>query len=552
MFKVRDVLDRLPGGALIPLSREKGLVISGRVEDFRVGLAKHYGRRTDELLGDLRRSDLSKLFRRTFEVSGVTYRLRNRSRYAKADLLEMALTLFARGEIHEQFSTEDLGEVDEGDEEEAEEAEEEPEEDAEAAEAEEPPAAVQSMMTWLHQGQWSTARPVKRVLKVVYDQEYTQLTTAQFQRLLADLHRYGVQLCFDGAPSSDPVRLDAESPGLDVMVHLRLRAADVEPEEEELDLLPPEADEQIDVDALPVAIRNLLVAISDGAWSRPRTVSRLLVVLYDQEFTRLRTARFHRLLRDLDAYGVELCIADDPDRQPLALDAASLGLDAPVRLRMRSAESQPTDDARTAPQPVVVKPTSATTTAPLQPVRVIPDPGGRISQVPAARTTPYELAQLRLEFLTAAPSVDRAHDPLWPDAFLNAAARGIDLHEREQRYLRLAANSFVSGSHDPMGRVMRLTRVLHPDDWPLLLLDYERLNPDAAPELVNEVLRHASELASLPHEPVVAFAPAPPAPRPSRPEPAPLPRAASSGRHASPPPERDARDLGALKGMFDD
>lgn len=523
MFKVRDVLDRLPGTALVPLSREKGLAISGRVEDFRAGLAKHYGRRMDELLGDLRRSDLSKLFRRPFEVDGVTYRLRNRSRFAKADLLDMALTLLGRGEIHEQFSIENLGVVDEGDEEGDDEGddtsgdEEEPEEAADEAEDEEPaaeeiPEAVQDLKNWLHLDQWSTARPLKRVLKRVYDQEFTRLRAARFQRLVADLYRYGVEFCLDADASSTPVTVDDASPGLDVLVRLRLRAEEQEAEEpEEQDAAEPEgeADGSVDPDALPVPLRHLLAAIADGEWSRPRTVSRLLVVLYDQEFARLRAERFHRLLRDLDAASIEACFADDPDQTPLALDADSPGLEAPLRLRRR-----PTDAryAATIAMPMFTNPPAPS--AALPPVQVVPDPGGRISQVPAARMTPYELALLRLEFLTAAPSVDRARDPQWPDAFLDAAGRGVDLDDRSRRFLRLAANTFVSGSHDPMVRVSRLTRALHPNDWPMLLLDYERLNPDADPEFVNEVLRHTAESREPPagaRRPALRDARAPPA-----------------------------------------
>jgi hypothetical protein len=464
-LKVRDVLDRLPGSALIPLSRASGLVISGRVEDFRAALAKHYGRRVADLLRALRRSDLSKLFRRPFELDEVEYRLRNRGRYSKAELLEMSLSVFVRSEVHEALSTTaESDEEDDEDDEEAQESDEETEESDEDEDEEdssevEIPAAVQELLGWLHEGRWSGSRMVRVLLSITYGQQFTRLRTERFHRLLEDLHRYGVEMCFEDDRAKRPLALDADSPGLDALVCLRLRAQEEVSEAEE-----EEEDEKV----APVTSRPL-------------------------------------------------------PRHP-------------------------------APAP---KAPPTVSTVPLQPVRVIPDPAGRSPATSVTKTTPYELALLRLEFLTAAPSIDRARDPMWPDAFLDAATRGIDLDERSRRFLRLAANTFVSGSHDPTVRVTRLTRVLHANDWPLLLLDFERLNPDAAPELVDEVIRHASELASLPFEPVAKVVVSPdPRPRP-RPEVSVPPRAASPSREGMP---RDVptkgqggeRNLGALKGMFDD
>jgi hypothetical protein len=191
---------------------------------------------------------------------------------------------------------------------------------------------------------------------------------------------------------------------------------------------------------------------------------------------------------------------------------------------------------------------------------------------PTSSSNPYELALLRLEFLTAVPSIGRSGDPSWPNAFIDAAARALDLDSRSHRFLRLAANTFVAGNHDAGPRLTRLTKVLRADEWPLLLLDFERLNPDSDEEAVMEVVRRASEIARLPQNPVVTSAPAPMV-HPHLPQSAAdtgsswpgsalRPRAPDDSRHANvadaPRPswavnnDANQRDMGALKGMFDD
>jgi hypothetical protein len=467
MFTVRDVLDRLPKTALVHLAREKGMSIRGRVDELRVGLARHYGRRVADLLRGLRRADLYKLFRRSIEVGGTTYRLRNRSRIPKEALLDIALALFVRGEVSEALTSETVVDEDvyEEDEEDEESDEDEGEEDEE------------------QDGDEEKASYVKELDDILNDLE--------------------------GASARE---------GIDVN--------------------------------LPRAIQATLGRLEADGWSNARPLARLLSQMYDQAFVRLRTKRFHQLLSDLHAYGVELCLADDPEHRPLLLGAESPGLDVRVRIRRRPARTPlPREVPRVVSPPPPAPP--AVPAAPVLPVRVVPDPVPRAPLGPPLKMTPYELALLRLEFLTATPCAARGHDPMWPDAFLDAATRGLDLDDRSLRYLRLAARSFVSGSHDAMGRVTRLTRALHADEWPLLLLDFERLNPEADPDAVASVVRYASELASIPTAPVATVAPPAPSHAP-RPHPTHAPPRAASPRLAASPPQGGDRNLGPLKNMFDD
>ncbi|TAK27440.1 MAG: hypothetical protein EPO40_17635 [Myxococcaceae bacterium] len=319
---------------------------------------------------------------------------------------------------------------------------------------------------------------------------------------------------------------------------------DDDADDEGLDEPDDEAEEE--VVEVPRALQRLLVGVTHAAWSRPRAVSMLLRALYGGPSIRLRTARFQRLLEDLERFGVEAALVGES--LPLANDAISPGIDAQVLLRLHPPARGPVD---VTPAPVTAKPPSKPTPPPA--VMVVPDPPGALSAVPLPRVNPYELALLRLEFLTAVPSIARGRDAAWPDEFLDAAARGLELDARSQRFLRLASNTFAAGNHDPMSRVMRLTKVLRADEWPLLLLDFERLNPDADEAAVQATVRHAGELACLPQEPVAV--PAAVAPAPLR---VPLAAATSEERRRAKTavPARggdtNQRDMGALKSMFDD
>lgn len=470
-FTVREILDRVPGSTLSYLCQVKGISTRGPVDDRRSALTQAYGRHVSHLLQDLRRSDLSKIFRRAIEFDGRTYRLRNRVRYAKAELLQFAMEFFVYESVPDTFTRESGDEDDE-----------------------------------------------------------------------------------DDVEEGDDEAQDEDGP----------EESDGEEEEEEAG---------DDGDELPAALQRLLEPLRPGIWSRSRTVGRLLEICYERTYERLRTTRFHQLLADLDRYGIQVSYADDDTHEPLALDADAPRLETELRLRwagelvlsnppsphwdqptLFSNPSSPSESPPAPSMPVNLfgkeesRPRSRRSPEFAQPLAVVPDPPRQQPVASASRPVDYELALLRLEFLTAVPFADRVRDPHWPEAFLDAATRGLELDDRSRRFLGLAAKSFASGSHDPMPRVVRLARVLRPDEWPLLLIDFERLNPDADPETIALTLRHAEELASLPQDLVLPSATRAQTRREEQPS------FAASGKSTARPHEKPSahRDLGALKKMFED
>jgi hypothetical protein len=103
-------------------------------------------------------------------------------------------------------------------------------------------------------------------------------------------------------------------------------------------------------------------------------------------------------------------------------------------------------------------------------------PGGQgIAKAPLADHG-YELALLRLTFLTALPDHARPSQAAWPDAFIAAATRGVRLSDLEVTQLTLASAAFALGSHSPLQSAHRLQRFLTPQAWAPLFTDFIELN----------------------------------------------------------------------------
>lgn len=235
-----------------------------------------------------------------------------------------------------------------------------------------------------------------------------------------------------------------------------------------------------------------------GAWSRPRALVAVMRAVGHDVPQRLRKERFQRLVADLAAHGVQMRLADE--ERPLSTCDASPGKGARVRLRVAgppaTGGSEPDwQGATSTPPPIVVVPSP-----PRQPM----------PPVPAA--SDYELAVLRLQFLTAVPWIERQRDPDWPNAFLEAAFEGLVLEEQERRRVRMAAASYVRGTHSPDLVIKDLVSRAAHEDLDRLLERFLHLNRHM-PEAAAEVVRQVNELrAAAVSGPLPTTSPSPPVP----------------------------------------
>jgi hypothetical protein len=286
-------------------------------------------------------------------------------------------------------------------------------------------------------------------------------------------------------------------------------------------------------------------------WSRPRLISRVMHLHGWEVPQRLRTGRFQELLEHLRSIGVEACLADDPDAAVLDQHAESPGIAAKLRLRRASAHAR---------QPVHRGAQAAAPRADGGPPIVI-QPGERPVSQRIPRPTDYNLAVLKLQFLTAVPSVERRGMPEWPAAYLEAATRGLQLRQQETTLLPKYAAGLSIGNHSPYDAIPQLAQVLGANEWEQLLEDFVRLNP-FQPELVQAIVQQIEPITA-PRSEAQTWRDAVPPPadlRESRgpsERPASEPLAASSRRPSSASqapakPATNVRDLGAIPDMFED
>ena len=299
-------------------------------------------------------------------------------------------------------------------------------------------------------------------------------------------------------------------------------------------------------------------------WSRPRMIARVLRKLGRDVPERLRAARFQELIADLRSSGIEACLADDPSCTPLSDTAESPGIASKLRLRLlRGQRPEPTRHApreeadRSAAARKAWETRRAQQAAEAGPPIMI-QPGERPVSQRVPRPTDYNLAVLRLQFLTAVPSVQRRSMPEWPNAYLDAATRGLQLRPQEASLLRAYSAGLSIGNHSPYDAIPHLSQVLSATEWEQLLEAFVQLNP-FQPDFVQAIVEQI-EPVTAPKSEARTWRSAEPAAEdlrePARSsEPARDPVAASARTPTPPEPEdpsTNVRDLGALSGMFDD
>lgn len=321
-------------------------------------------------------------------------------------------------------------------------------------------------------------------------------------------------------------------------------------------------DEVGDKEDAPDAVGPPIQELSDE-WSRPRMIARVLRRLGRDVPERLRTPRFQELIAELRGMGVEACLADDAACAALADGAESPGIAAKLRLRLirhtdrdrRAAKGTQEDRSEAARRAWDTRRArSATDAGP----PIVVHAGERPVSQRIPRPSDYNLAVLRLQFLTAVPSVQRRTMPEWPTKYLEAATRGLELRPQEATLLRAYSAGLSIGNHSPYEAIPHLSPILSATEWEQLLEDFVALNP-FQPEFVQAIVEQIEPITA-PRSEARAWRSAEPTPEDLR-EPGRAddtvrePMAASARFPAEPEPKEEGtnnRNLGALAGMFDD
>lgn len=283
----------------------------------------------------------------------------------------------------------------------------------------------------------------------------------------------------------------------------------------------------------------------DSEWSRPRILSRVLRKTGMVVPERLRTTRFRELIAELGARGIEACFADDPSCAVLTDEAESPGIFAKLRLRRAGDQAEPR--------------------APKNEIRVgeggpaiVVQAGERKVTLRTPRPSNYNLAVLRLQFLTAVPSAERRNLAGWPESYISAATKGLALRPQEATLLRAYAAGLCLGNHSPYEAIPQLRQVVTEAEWEELLSDFVSLNP-FQPDFVRAIVEQLKPMATPRTEPE-SWRSAEPTPddllATAQTERASEPLAAAgrsgAGGDAQDETGTNRRDLGALNDMFKD
>lgn len=354
-----------------------------------------------------------------------------------------------------------------------------------------------------------------------------RLPNSSFQSLVSFLERNGIECCL--ANDSDKIVLteDATSPGISKQVLLRLIQGGAEEWED------------MAGKSLPSTLRDI-----GFHWSQPRSIPSLLRAFGEHAPSRLRTVRFQALIASLRDAGLEARLADDDDHTILDQDAESPGIMSELLLRRRQKPRLPQPGRRTTASPPAETEVRKVVVVPEQPV---------IQRAP--RPSDYHLAVLRLQFLTAVPSVERRTMPAWPKGYLDAATRGLSLRPQELTFLAALATGHCMGNHSPVDSISQLELALTREEWDALVEDFRALNP-FQPDLVGAIAEQVSQFGSWPSKGVWQSTPAPS----SR---ADVPPLSGGSVHSEPTPKaaaarvvgndiQNVRSLGALDDMFDE
>lgn len=233
-------------------------------------------------------------------------------------------------------------------------------------------------------------------------------------------------------------------------------------------------------------------------WSRPRKIARVFAMLGEAAPVPLFAARFQGLIDRLGRMGIEVTLADK-DGSPFLPGSARPSSDDKLRLRRNLTASVGQSEKLQAPERGVVHIERA-------PVFLKP--------VPPPRRDEWELAVIRLRFLTAVPIADRRLQANWPHGFVEASLQGLSLPEPKKRLLATASHQFVAGNHDACALIPDVLALHSRGECAELFDHFRRLNACAL-DYVEQVIQLVYERLGHPSPSVVRPA-APPMPSSGR------------------------------------
>jgi hypothetical protein len=117
----------------------------------------------------------------------------------------------------------------------------------------------------------------------------------------------------------------------------------------------------------------------------------------------------------------------------------------------------------------------------------------------------WELAVIRLRFLTAVPIADRRQQANWPHGFVDAALHGLSLPDPKRRLLATASQQFVAGNHDAEALITDVLALHSRKERKLLFDHFRRLNASAT-DYVEQIIQLVHARLGSPRPSVVRAA----------------------------------------------
>ncbi len=217
-------------------------------------------------------------------------------------------------------------------------------------------------------------------------------------------------------------------------------------------------------------------------WSRPKKLAQLFPTIEEPASEGRREARFLDWLDDLGRQGIEVTLANS-DGHPFRMGSACPSSRDEIRLRRKVSVSVGRDEKVQAPKRALNS----------------SKPG------PSPARDEWELAVIRLRFLTAVPMADRRQQANWPHGFVEAALHGLSLPEPKKRLLATASQQFVAGNHDADALIPDVLALHSRKEREQLFDHFRRLNAGAT-DYVEQIIQLVNERSRPPKTSVVRTA----------------------------------------------
>ena len=217
-------------------------------------------------------------------------------------------------------------------------------------------------------------------------------------------------------------------------------------------------------------------------WSPPKKLAQLFPMSEEPASEGRREARFLDWLDDLGRQGIEVTLANS-DGRPFRMGSACPFSRDDIRLRRKVSVSVGRDEKVQAPKRAINS----------------SKPG------PSPGRDEWELAVIRLRFLTAVPIADRRQQANWPHGFVEAALHGLSLPDPKRRLLVTASQQFVAGNHDADALIPDVLALHSRKEREQLFDHFRRLNASAT-DYVEQIIQLVHERLEPPRPSVIRAA----------------------------------------------